>query len=57
MIIRRYEPRDEQGWVRCRVLAFLDNAYFDKYFERKSIMNTFVIGRLIRTWSSLFCLE
>lgn len=29
MQVRRYEPRDEQGWVRCRVLSFLDTAYFD----------------------------
>ncbi len=27
--IRDYTPSDEQQWVRCRVLAFLDSAYFD----------------------------
>ena len=27
--IRSYEPRDEVGWVRCRVLAFLDSAFWD----------------------------
>jgi GNAT superfamily N-acetyltransferase len=27
--IRRFEPGDEAGWVRCRVLAFLNTAYFD----------------------------
>jgi GNAT superfamily N-acetyltransferase len=35
MIIRRYEPRDEQGWVRCRILAFLDSAYFDNVLRDK----------------------
>jgi ribosomal protein S18 acetylase RimI-like enzyme len=27
--IRPYTPADEVQWVRCRVLAFLDSAYFD----------------------------
>jgi ribosomal protein S18 acetylase RimI-like enzyme len=27
--IRDYEPADEQGWLRCRVLSFLGTAYFD----------------------------
>lgn len=27
--IRRYLPTDESEWLRCRVLAFLDTAYFD----------------------------
>lgn len=26
---RRYLPTDESAWLRCRVLAFLDTAYFD----------------------------
>jgi len=29
MLIRDYEVSDEQQWLRCRVLAFLDSAYFD----------------------------
>lgn len=29
IIIRRYKTADEQGWVRCRVISFLDSAYFD----------------------------
>ncbi len=33
--IRKYEPGDEQGWLRCRVLAFLDTAYYDNVFSRK----------------------
>jgi ribosomal protein S18 acetylase RimI-like enzyme len=27
--IRTYEDADEQGWLRCRVLGFLDSAFFD----------------------------
>ena len=27
--IRSYEPRDEVGWVRCRVLSFLGSAFWD----------------------------
>ncbi|WP_047982341.1 GNAT family N-acetyltransferase [Ornithinibacillus contaminans] len=35
MQIRSYEPNDEQGWVRCRVLSFLDTAYFDNVLKQK----------------------
>lgn len=28
-IIRPYKPSDEDGWLRCRVLAFLGTTYFD----------------------------
>ncbi|WP_037593004.1 GNAT family N-acetyltransferase [Sporosarcina sp. D27] len=35
MIIRDYEPNDEMGWVRCRVLAFLETAYFDNVLKQK----------------------
>src|SRR6188472_575241 len=27
--VRPYEPADEVGWLRCRVLAFLGSAFFD----------------------------
>jgi ribosomal protein S18 acetylase RimI-like enzyme len=27
--IRSYEDADEQGWLRCRVLGFLDSAFYD----------------------------
>ena len=33
--IRRYEDSDEQGWVRCRVLGFLDSAFFDDVRREK----------------------
>jgi GNAT superfamily N-acetyltransferase len=33
--IRPFEPGDEAGWVRCRVLAFLDTAYFDDVHPHK----------------------
>lgn len=29
MQVRPYEPADEVGWLRCRVLSFLGTAYFD----------------------------
>ena len=33
--IRSYEPADESGWLRCRVLAFLDSAFFDAVEREK----------------------
>ena len=33
--IRAYEPADEVGWLRCRVLAFLDTAFFDAVEREK----------------------
>ena len=35
MYIRDYRRTDETGWVRCRVLSFLDTAYFDNVLTRK----------------------
>ncbi|WBW96585.1 GNAT family N-acetyltransferase [Oceanirhabdus sp. W0125-5] len=35
MIIREYEAKDERGWVECRVLSFLDCAYFDNVLREK----------------------
>lgn len=35
MIIRPYEHADETGWLRCRVLAFLDTAYYDNVLKEK----------------------
>ena len=33
--IRPYEPADETGWLRCRVLSFLDSAFFDDVRQEK----------------------
>jgi ribosomal protein S18 acetylase RimI-like enzyme len=33
--IRRYEHADEQGWLRCRVLGFLDTAFYDDVRREK----------------------
>ncbi|MBM0067465.1 GNAT family N-acetyltransferase [Alkalicoccobacillus gibsonii] len=33
--IRPYQPSDEQSWLRCRVLAFLNTAYFDNVLKEK----------------------
>lgn len=36
MEIRQYDPiKDEVGWIRCRVLSFLDTAYFDHVLNKK----------------------
>ena len=35
MIIRHYTEKDEQGWLRCRVLSFLNTAYFDNVLREK----------------------
>jgi len=34
-IIRKFTKDDEKGWVRCRVLAFLDSAYYDDVYQEK----------------------
>ena len=33
--VREYCDDDEEGWVRCRVLAFLDSAYYDDVYREK----------------------
>lgn len=35
MNIRTYETKDETGWLRCRVLSFLDTACFDNVLRKK----------------------
>ncbi len=35
LIIRKYKPTDEIGWIRCRVLASLDTAYYDDVYQEK----------------------
>lgn len=35
MEIRNYESKDEKGWVRSRVLAYLDTAYYDDVYREK----------------------
>jgi len=36
MEIRLYDPiKDEVGWIRCRVLSFLDTAYYDNVLNKK----------------------
>lgn len=35
MIIREYVNKDETGWVRCRLLSFLDCSYFDDVRKTK----------------------
>ncbi len=33
--IRDYRTSDETSWLRCRVLAFLDTAYYDDVWTAK----------------------
>lgn len=33
--VRSCEPADERSWLRCRVLGFLDTAYFDDVWPTK----------------------
>jgi ribosomal protein S18 acetylase RimI-like enzyme len=35
VLIRDYEPADDQAWLRCRVLSFLGTAYFDDVMPAK----------------------
>ncbi|MEQ2527306.1 GNAT family N-acetyltransferase [Bacillaceae bacterium CLA-AA-H227] len=39
MEIRAYQENDEISWVRCRVLSFLDTAYFDNVLKEKEKYN------------------
>ena len=33
--IRKYRPEDENGWVRCRTLSFLETTRFDEVLPKK----------------------
>ncbi|WP_066716268.1 GNAT family N-acetyltransferase [Clostridium sp. Marseille-P299] len=35
MIFRDYVKEDEEGWIRCRVISFLDCSYFDDIKKEK----------------------
>jgi len=35
MTIREYADSDERGWVRCRLLSFLDSSYYDDVRREK----------------------
>jgi ribosomal protein S18 acetylase RimI-like enzyme len=35
LIVRPYRDRDEEGWLRCRVLSFLYTAFFDDVRQEK----------------------
>ena len=54
VLIRPYVDADERGWLECRVLAFLDSAYYDaverekEHYERPSIeLVAEVDGRIV----------
>ena len=37
MKIRKYQQEDESSWLRCRVLSFLDTAYYDIVIKKKDV--------------------
>jgi GNAT superfamily N-acetyltransferase len=53
VVIRPYKDADERGWLECRVLAFLDSAYYDaverakERWERPSIELVAEVGSRI----------
>ncbi|WP_279070654.1 GNAT family N-acetyltransferase [Microbacterium lacticum] len=36
--VRPYQPSDERGWLRCRVLSFLDTQYYDDVKPRRTAL-------------------
>ena len=57
--VRSYEPADEVGWVRCRVLSFLGSAFWDaverekEHYERPAIELVAEDGRRRSSASSI----
>jgi ribosomal protein S18 acetylase RimI-like enzyme len=43
LTIRPYQPGDEEGWLRCRVLAFLHTAYHEDVRQEKERYRTAAI--------------
>ena len=41
--IREYKPEDERSWLECRVLSFLDSAYYDDVIQHKESYSNPVI--------------
>lgn len=36
--VRSYQPSDEGGWLRCRVLSFLDTQYYDDVKPKRTTL-------------------
>lgn len=36
--VRPYQPSDESGWLRCRVLSFLGTQYYDDVKPRRTVL-------------------
>lgn len=55
--IRPYTDADERGWVVCRVLSFLDSAFYDDVRQTKeryeSPATELVAGMPVRSWGLL----
>ena len=39
LIIRHYNSSDEESWLKCRLLAFHDSAYYDDVYTKKPIFD------------------
>lgn len=37
IVIRDYKAQDEQGWLRCRVLSFLDCSYYNDVLTKREV--------------------
>ncbi len=37
--VREYQSEDHDGWVRCRVLSFLDTQYYDDVRPSRTKLN------------------
>lgn len=35
LILRQYQPEDEEQWLRCRILSFMKTAYYDNVLREK----------------------
>lgn len=50
VIVREYRAEDEQQWLRCRVLSFLNTAYLDHVLRSRALLKGIGIeGELIPT--------
>ena len=39
LIVRKYNHSDENKWLKCRLLSFLDSAYYDDVYNSKPIFD------------------
>lgn len=39
LVVRPYQPSDETGWLRCRVLSFLGTQYYDDVKPHQTVLS------------------